>query len=262
MSTFEFEMGSTLEIQLGYDMELSQQNNQVYFKEEATAVIHYESAKHFQNIIKDDIYALQSLLSISVHEISYITTLTFVRDGKPHKCLFTSPLYDDKYEYKHPAMNPLKYERIKENLPSIVIRWFGFMKENKNIVHLLVHSLKTKKQISEDKFMDLCRALELFHRSIVKTTPRSEEEYQNYVNEILSQLKGAIRKWCKGHLMRNSHSLETRRIELCSLYGIRYLEERLPAVLSPAKQLTEENLKEDRDKNKKAFFRKIANTKN
>lgn len=262
--SLQIDATSKLEIQLGYDVELSQPNNEVNFNENATATITYESPKNFEEIISKDIYTFQSFLSVAVHEVSYITSLTFMLNETQHKCFFLSALYSDKYKYKHPALHLVKYDKIKDQYPSVISNWHALHRQHENIIHLLVHSLKSKNIISEDKFMDVCRALELFHREIVKTTPRSEESYKSNVEAILSALTGKLRKWCKGKLMRNSHTLETRLQELYKTYGIKYIEDRLPILDANSSQEIDDDENQDSDLSAgaKAFLHKVSNTRN
>lgn len=266
IAAFEIFEGCRLEVELGYDIELSHPNNQVNFQERVTAIAKYEKPRHFLDIIKD-IYVLQTFLSFSVNEIAYIQSMDFLIDGTPHKFLFKSPVSTTNHDYIHPALHLLKYESINQDFQKIIKNWYTFFFENEYVVHLLMNSIKLKRTISEDRFMDLCRALELFHRSVLRTTPRPQEVYQSRVDEILSKLQGKLRRWCKDNLMRNSHSLQTRLIELYEKYGIRYIIERIPEVEkdNSAHEEVEEPTLSDFPKRKlnvESFFAKIANTRN
>src|SRR5690606_5659347 len=118
-----------------------------------------------------DIYVFSGFITLNTFEQSYATKI-MLRDedyfedkkSKTISCLYNNPSYSSRYKHRTKGEHLVHYDDIKEQFPELIKNWYQKYHEIKPVFSLLLYSFKDKLKFSEDKFMDMIRAVETFHR--------------------------------------------------------------------------------------------------
>lgn len=113
--------------------------------------------------------------------------------------------------------------------------WYEKYKEIEPVLNLMLYSFRDKNKFDSEKFMDVVRSLETFHRRMHKNHKIPKSEYLKKVNHILNNvdLNDKEKLWLKERLdYGNEPTLNERVRELFAIYTNSYLQEEISDIAS------------------------------
>ena len=200
--------------------------NEIEIKEEAYVSLNYDSEEDYGQILVD-ISKVVDLVTLLSFEQSFPTFITF-RDAqftedingfeqkKNIYCFYEHGNYGKNYKLRNRGQHLVGYENISEKFPTIIENWFKLYEDTEEVIRLVLKYFKTKYKFSSDKFIDVVRALESYHRIHVNNERLPKEKFDNLVSTILSQtdLNEDDSTWLEQRLMGNEPNLKVRIEEL------------------------------------------------
>ncbi len=167
----------------------------------------------------DDIFKhvakFKSILSLMTYEQTYLTSLSVfsnkivyqdeIRNGKIKKInlLWRDISYYKSIKEKVKSDMLITFPDIKENLELVCCKWYEYYDSIRPSFNLLFYSFRKSLQFTEEFFMDMARAIEVWHRrnnsDCIRMYPN---DFNNFVKRALSNnaldndekllLKGAL----------------------------------------------------------------------
>ncbi|HMH21535.1 MAG TPA: HEPN domain-containing protein [Puia sp.] len=212
----------------------------------------YTLKKIFRDILSD-IFTFLGFITLCTYEQSYPLTIffssndiidKFILDNlkkltiKPIKCIYQNSFYNPDYKIKKLYQHLIKFESIAEQFGSIITNWFAKSKELEPVIKLLLLSFVNKYEFTTEKFMDMTRALETFHRQSFPNELIPKKEFANRLKKLCSTEQLPFEgKWLNDKLQfANEPSLKERLEELVRVYSFQYFNERVTNTATLCKQ--------------------------
>lgn len=201
----------------------------------------FEYAKKckFKDILMD-VYTFNGFVTFVTFEQSYPLSISFsdieyIEEGKPKtiKCSYDNPTYGAQYKPRRKGEHLIDYSDIKDEFPSLIKNWYKRNQEIKPVFSLMLYSFKDKLKFSEDKFMDIVRAVETFHRRTTNSTKMPKEEFESMVQRIYSKVDQKDKQWLvkqNAFTYQNELSLKNRLLDLFARYPSSYLKDKIPNI--------------------------------
>lgn len=216
---------------------------EVVIKQKATITLTYDYPRSYKEIIQDTLTFLR-FLTLCTYEQSYFIDMILLDDdlqetisqGNQKRCIpklikliyqspFYSPIYKNRKFYRH----LVRYESIVSDFETILPSWFTLSKELEQPLELIFRSFINKYEFSVEKFMDIAKAIELFHRLRFSNKVLPEEEFENRKAKFrLKDLTTKELEWIEGRMKHgNEPSLFKRLKELAKKYRFSYFDTRV-----------------------------------
>jgi ApeA N-terminal domain 1 len=207
------------------------------------AIFSYSQAKPFKEILHD-IFTFVGFITLCTYEQSYPIEIVFYDDRIKNefvskslqreipqavKCIYQNSYYRPEYKIRKVHEHLVKYEKISECFSDIITSWFIQSKELEQVTQLLLRSFINKNDFSIEKFMDVVRAIENFHRQSHNNEVISKENVQLIKDKIdASDLSNEHKTLVKEKMnFAYEPSLKQRLEEMIGLYTFPYFDERV-----------------------------------
>jgi hypothetical protein len=232
--------------------------NELYkieISQESKITLQYDTPKHYTDIL-NDIFVMVRFLTLCTYEQSYPLNIEFYDDDltdefiqdylgksvcKPIKCIYQNSFYKPTYQTRKWHQHLLRYELIVKQFQRIVELWFKQSKDLAQPVNLLLQSFIAKYDFTIENFMDIVKALELFHRLNFPNNVLPKESFEDRKKKFFSiDLSQEELSWIQQKLQfANEPSLKNRLEELIFNYSFPYFEERVPDKKSFCRKATD-----------------------
>jgi hypothetical protein len=217
---------------------------EVEIKQSASIKLAYSGAKFYRDIIEDTLIFAR-LLTLFTYEQSYPIEIslqndtlqeTFSEDGqkrhilKSIRLIYRSPFYSPAYKSRKFYQHLVTYGSISADFNSILPKWFRHSKELEQPLELLLRSFTNRYDFSIEKFMDISKALELFHRKRFPNEILPKVEFNKRKKKfIMKGLTSEERQWIQRRMEHgNEPSLFDRLRALVDTYAFSYFDKRVP----------------------------------
>lgn len=230
ITPIDFSLNNNCNGQITFDgpLTIGGRYNEMELKEEAYVSLNYNSEEEYQQIF-EDISKIVDLVTLLSFEQSYPTFITF-RDSKFTEdvngiiqnkniyCFYEHGNYNKNHKLRNRGQHLVGYENISEKFPAIIENWFKLYEDTEEVIRLILKYFKTKYKFSSDKFVDVVRALESYHRIHINNERLPKEKFNDLVSTILSQIEldKDDSTWLEQRLMGNEPNLKIRIEELIS----------------------------------------------
>jgi hypothetical protein len=207
--------------------ESQRRNNEINLHEEVYVTLNYIEKETYNNIL-NDIYQFISFVTLFSFEQSYPIRISFkdekfVKEDRHYEYLkfirfnYRNSEYNENLKIRYKSEHLVNYEDIIDDFPLIIQKWFIFFSEFESVIVLILKYFKHKYLFSTDKFMDIIRAVENFHRIEYKNERIPIERFNQLTANILEQVNlenEKDREWLENMLKGNEPSLKDRIKEL------------------------------------------------
>lgn len=199
--------------------------HQIKIEEDCQVCLSYKKKIPFQDIIRD-INIFNGFVTLNSLEQSYSFDISF--DGSlpnvpPERiqCWYNNSFYSSKYKNRTAGEFLISYSDIKQDFSLIISTWYSKYIEIMPVFNLLLYSFKERLMFKEEKFMDIVRGLETFHRRTEKNVRMQEEDYKNLISEVdKTSLSNELKKILSARLKYgNEPFLRERLTELIAKYS-------------------------------------------
>lgn len=223
--------------------DIRKSSDRITLKEECFVTFNYQN-KHSVTDIINDIGVFINFITLSTFEQSYPLSITFQDDdyfeeingqkGPNYiKCYFRHRTYSPVHKSRQKFEHLLQYERIQTDFSQIINNWYKEYQIIKPCFDLLLYSFFEKYKFSVEKFMDILRGLETFHRITQKNERLPKNQYNELRKSILNgiELNSEDEIWLNGLLYYgNEPSLKQRLNDLILNYSNIYIEKSITNV--------------------------------
>ncbi len=237
--SFEYFDGCKGVIDFHYSASLEGIANKTEIEEACSVTFEYAEKRKFKDILMD-VYTFNGFVTFVTFEQSYPLSISFsdieyIKEGKPKtiKCSYDNPTYGTQYKPRRKGEHLIDYSDIKDDFSSLIKNWYKRNQEIKPVFSLMLYSFKDKLKFSEDKFMDIVRAVETFHRRTTNCTKMPKEEFESMVQRIYSKVDPKDKQWLvkqNAFTYQNEFSLKNRLLDLFARYPSSYLEDKTPNI--------------------------------
>lgn len=237
--SFEYFDGCKGVIDFHYSASLEGIANKTEIEEACSVTFEYAKKCKFKDILMD-VYTFNGFVTFVTFEQSYPLSISFsdieyIEEGKPKtiKCSYDNPTYGAQYKPRRKGEHLIDYSDIKDEFPSLIKNWYKRNQEIKPVFSLMLYSFKDKLKFSEDKFMDIVRAVETFHRRTTNSTKMPKEEFESMVQRIYSKVDQKDKQWLvkqNAFTYQNELSLKNRLLDLFARYPSSYLKDKIPNI--------------------------------
>lgn len=221
-------------IELFSSISLEDINNKVEILEECSVVLQYPAKRSFRDILMD-IYVFSGFATLCTFEQSYATSINFsdtdfTKESKMKtiSCYYQNPTYSQKHKNRRKGEHLISYSIIKDDFPELIKNWYQKHKEIKPVFSLMLYTFRDKLKFSEDKFMDVVRAVETFHRRTQNRTKLPLTDFESKLKSILDKVEEGDKKWLQDNLeYANELSLKNRLKDLIKDNSNSFLQTRI-----------------------------------
>lgn len=234
---FNYFGGCNGTIEFHNSISLESKANKTEIEEHCSVTFNYGESRSFKEILMDT-YVFNGFVTLMTFEQSYPLSIIFsdqayVKDGKPKliQCIYHNPSYNPKYKSRRKGEYLIEYDDIKNEFSDLIQNWYKRYHEIKPVFSLMLYSFKDKLKFSEDKFMDIIRAVETFHRRTTTCTKLPPTEFEELISRIQGKVDRADKQWLiKNNILNyaNELSLKQRLLDLIRNYASPYLLEQIP----------------------------------
>ena len=230
ITPIDFSLNNNCNGQITFDgpLTIGGRYNEMELKEEAYVTLNYNSSEEYQQIF-EDISKIVDLVTLLSFEQSYPTFITFkdskftedfngIIQNKNIYCFYEHGNYNKNHKLRNRGQHLVGYENISEKFPEIIENWFKLYEDTEEVIRLILKYFKTKYKFSSDKFVDVVRALESYHRIHINNERLPKEKFNDLISTILSQIELGKddSTWLEQRLMGNEPNLKIRIEELIS----------------------------------------------
>jgi hypothetical protein len=216
---------------------------QVNLSQHCEVVFRYYQTKPFREILSD-IFKLIGFITLCTYEQTYPMKIVFFSDQfkdkfiaenlnqetlQPVTCFYRNSFYSPDYKKREFYEHLVMYESIANTFSQTIAAWFTQSKELEPVFQLLLRSFIDKYNFNTEKFMDIVRAIETFHRMKHNNEIVSKEEIKD-IKRIISDtsLSDEQKKLVNEKLnFAYEPTLKERLEEMINLYTISYFSERI-----------------------------------
>jgi len=184
------------------------------------------------------IVSFQDFLSFATFQTCSILTITATADNKTlnfdkKQILIPIKVYHKNMGIKEETKDPYRflfvYEDISKNGEIFFNKWFKNVEDYSQVVKLLLEYNSQPKYIHENKFLNLARAIETFHRRRRNNFTLAKKEHQQRIKEILASVPQSHQNFLKDRLQfSNEPSLHLRLQELLKDFDNDFLRKFIP----------------------------------
>jgi hypothetical protein len=220
-------------------------DNKIEIKEHCYVTLNYCNKNPYKDILRD-IHFFIGFITLCTHGQSYPIRITFQDEdylenieGSYHLkfiyCHYLSTTYSKKHRSRRKHEHLVPFKEISESLPIFLKNWYEKYKEIEPVLNLMLYSFRDKNKFNSEKFMDVVRSLETFHRRLHKNHKIPKSEYLKKVNHILNNvdLNDKEKLWLKERLdYGNEPTLNERVRELFDIYTNSYLQVEISDIAS------------------------------
>jgi|HubBroStandDraft_2_1064218.scaffolds.fasta_scaffold72973_2 hypothetical protein len=235
--------GCTGKIESSLDRQYQNRWSDIRLKQKAHITLTYDDRKHYSDILAD-IFSFVRLLTLCTYEQSYPTEIelhdeTLIEEyqigkltrqlPKTIRLIYQNSFYKPTYKTRNSYAHLLRYEFITPNFGEIIEAWFEQSKKLEQPIELLLRSLIDKYSFSIDKFMDIVKALELYHRITHPSELLPKEDFKCRKKKfLLKDLSREERIWIL-HMMEhgNEPTLAQRLRDMMITYAFPYFDSRV-----------------------------------
>ncbi len=222
----------------------------IEINEQCFVAFSYTKKNSFKNIL-NDIGVFVGFITLATFEQSYPLSITFQDDVLMYeannqlyklniKCLFKHSAFNRKHKNRRKFEHLLGYNEIQNDFPGIIQNWYKSYSYIKPSFELLLYSFREKYSFSVEKFMDIVRAIETFHRLTRKNQRIPEEPFKALKHTILTAVKlnSADKVWLNDLLNHaNEPTLKDRLLDLIENYSNSYLQNNVKDVAKFCKKV-------------------------
>lgn len=173
----------------------------------------------FEQISKDFIFPLQTLITLGTTKPNFVEAMYFVKESVslyPIQVYYQQRFYqtnsDDIFDNSNLLFNLLDFQNKVGNLFE---DWLNLAGEIDEVLQLFFRSKVSPDLYSELRFLTLAQALETFHRRRRQGAILSKDSHKQKMNEIIQNVPDNYKKWLKEALaFSNEKSLKIRLTEL------------------------------------------------
>lgn len=237
--SFEYFDGCRGIVDFTYLANLQSTPNKIEVEEGCLVTFKYVEKRMLRDILMD-IHTFNGFLTFVTFEQSYPLSISFSdieyeKNGKPKtiECSYNNPAYGKQYKSRRKGEHLIDYSDIKDDFPLLIRNWYKRNQEIRPVFSLLLYSFKDKLKFSEDKFMDIVRAVETFHRRTTNCTKLSKEEFDSMVQRIYNKIDPKDKQWLvkqNAFTYQNEFSLKNRLLDLFVRYSNSYLKDKIPNI--------------------------------
>jgi hypothetical protein len=223
-------------IDFHHTLNLIFKNNRTEIEEDCSVTLTYSIERHFKDVLMD-IYIFNGFITLATFEQSYplsisLTSPNYAKDDKVKtiQCFYQNPTYSKKYKNRIRGEYLIDFESINNNFPTLIENWYKHFNEIGPVFSLMLYSFKDKFKFDDDKFMDIVRALETFHRRTTTCTKLPSNEFELMIARIFESIEKSDRQWLvKNNSLKyaNELSLKRRLLDLFKNYSSAYLAEKI-----------------------------------
>lgn len=234
---FDYFMGCNGSIEFHNSVSLEIKGNKTEIEEQCSVTLNYDESRHFKDILMDT-YVFNGFITLMTFEQSYLLTINlsdpaYLKEGKVKliQCIYHNPSFSPKYKIRRKGEYLIEYKTIKNDFPLLIASWYKKYHEINPVFSLMLYSFEDKFKFSEDKFMDIVRAIETFHRRTTTCTKIPVSEYKSLISRVLNKVDDSDRKWLiKNNSLTyaNELSLKQRLLDLIKNYANPYLLKQIP----------------------------------
>jgi len=216
----------------------------VTIKQRATIKLSYGEAKPYREIIEDSL-TFQGLLTLCTYEQSYPLEIRLQDDAlqetigsgirrrtipRTIRLIYRSPFVNPAHKSRPFYQHLVKYEPIASSFQSILPKWFSVSKELEQSLDLLLRSFANKYDFTIEKFMDIAKAIELFHRQRFPNGILPNEEFKKRKKRfLLDDLTPEEKQWIQKIMEHGNEPTLFQRLQtLLDTYAFPYFDKRVP----------------------------------
>ena len=235
--SFNYFTGCNGTIEFHNSISLESRANKTEIEEQCSVTLSYIESRSLKEILMDT-YVFNGFVTLMTFEQSYPLSIvlsdpTYVKDGKTKliQCFYHNPSYNPKYKFRRKGEYLIEYGDIKNEFSNLIENWYKRYHEIKPVFSLMLYSFKDKLKFNEDKFMDIVRAVETFHRRTTTCTKLPTTEFESLVSRIQDKVDKVDKQWLiKNNVLNyaNELSLKQRLLDLIRNYASPYLLEQIP----------------------------------
>lgn len=222
---FEINQHCTGKVSFDSPVRVSDVDNKIDISEGCYTSFDYVSKTKFEDILID-VKIFIGLITFFTFEQSYPLSISFQDDDileetecgkrkKTIKMIYQYDLYSSKYKIRRQHQHLVRYQDIAGIYPEVIKSWFEKYKEIEPVFSLMLYSFKDKNRFRVEKFIDIVRAIETYHRRTLKSTRFPQSEYEQLVCRILSdvQISKEEKLWLEGKLKYGNEITLHKRIK-------------------------------------------------
>lgn len=208
------------------------QNNRIELKEECKVSFKYKEKANFEEIILNDLGVFQGFITLSTFEQTYPLKISFIDDdyfkvvggvNKPIniQCIYQNTFYNRNSRIRRSSESLLRFQDIQDEFPKLIWNWYEKFHEIEPSMISLLDYFIDKYHFDTEKFMNIVRGLESFHRRTSRKNRFSKSELKQRIKSILStvSLSKPEKEWLKSELQySNQLNLKERLVDLINTY--------------------------------------------
>lgn len=221
-------------------IQMEDQNNRIELEEHCSVLFKYKEKENFDKILTD-MTVFQKFITLSTFEQSYPLSITFrdddyfIEDQKVRQklniiCIYQNTYYNKNYKIRRSFETLLKLQEIQNDFPKLIWNWYEKYHEIEPAFILLLDYFIDKTRFDTEKFMDIVRGLETFHRNTSQEQRLPKPEFSKKIKKILEtvDLSKSEKEWLKNELQySNELKLKERLNELIYKYSNKYIQNQI-----------------------------------
>lgn len=170
---------------------------------------------------------LQHLLTLATTHVNHLTSLKAFHDENVELEVFASGEHIDSLvpfdviiqgmikwnKTEYPVINSLLFDlgNIEGHYEKVLQRWFSLYDKHRPVQNLLFGVLFAPDAYPEDRFLNLARALEIYHRNKYPGGEMPKADFKRLRNEIVAQVEDQHKGWLQKKLIwANELTLQDR----------------------------------------------------
>ena len=227
-NSVEFSIRPTVKGKLNFTSSVpsSPYTNSVTIEQKAEVIIEHEKAISFEGIL-DDFFHFQNFLTLGTFEASHPLVIRLSNRDLQEELneeISQPVLVQVFFQYSiavRPARNRIHWEflfhyhDIADTFGTIVQGWYMNHTTLRPVTDLLFDSFYKSGTFTENMFLNICQALETFHRRFRKNEVRPKGDHERMIGEIVETTSAEHKDWLKGRLhFSNEPTLHARLDEL------------------------------------------------
>jgi hypothetical protein len=224
----DFKLKENCNAKISFDSPISSkiENNIVNLYEEVYVTFDYKKSEKYLEIL-NDVNNFISFITIATFEQSYPLSLAFQDDRFIKKTGYTDRLefiklhysnrnYNSNLKLRYQGEHIVMFKDIESKFSKIIENWMNLFSDFESVIILILRYFKNKFLFTEEKFIDVIKAIENFHRIEYNNERIPIKELDILIENILSQvnLNGDDLKWLESKLIGNEPNLKHRIKEL------------------------------------------------
>jgi len=200
--------------------------NSVTIEQKAEVIIEHEKAISFEGIL-DDFFHFQNFLTLGTFEATHPLVIRVSNrdlNEEINKTISQPVLVQVYFHHSittRPARNKIHWEflfhyhDIADTFDAIIQGWYSNQATLRPVTDLLFDNFYKSGTFTENMFLNVCQALETFHRRFRKNEVRSKADHEKMIGEIVETTSVEHKDWLKGRLhFSNEPTLHVRLDEL------------------------------------------------